>query len=357
MKRFHYIYLSDIHPFYFVVLLLVAFVAPYTLKRLRSAVFLSIALVVLGIVIMFFVQESKYNQYLFLLGIAIIGFLIVFMTYLRNNSLEHLIFTSGIVNNGNALVIAFDIKGEISYVSENTEILLGLKKELKGRSISFLNQFLPEQHETSRFNNIDLISQFKEGAIFVTPLVTAHNEVVYYQWSCKEFSKDVRVILGQDVTEKINLENYYELIVRNADDLIFQTDTNGNFTFVNEKCEAVFGKTKMELLQTSIFNFVKSSLQTKVRNFFADCLKERNKGVYLEFPVVSSDGELKWLGLNLTTMQKPAAENVVIGFLGLARNITDAIFPNRPDFLEIKTNIFLFKPVFHIILMKVNLKF
>jgi len=323
-----FIYLSNIHPFYFVILLLVAFVAPYTLKRLRSAVFLSIALVVLGVLIMFFVNESIYNQYLFLLGVAIAGFLMVFMTYMRNNSLEHLIFTSGIVNNGNALVIAFDIKGEISYASENTEILLGLNKELKGRSVSFLNQFLPEHNEVSRFSNIDLISQFKEGAIFVTPLITAQNDVVYYQWSCKEFSDDVRVILGQDVTEKINLENYYELIVRNADDLIFQTDTNGNFTFVNEKCEAVFGLSKAELLDTSIFNLVKPSLQAKVRNFFAECLKERNKGVYLEFPVISSDNELRWLGLNLTAMQKPAAENVIIGFLGLARDVTDAIKTN-----------------------------
>ncbi|HLV41357.1 MAG TPA: PAS domain S-box protein [Brumimicrobium sp.] len=323
-----FVYLSDIHPFYFIVLLLVVFVAPFILKRLRSAVFLSLALIVLSIVIMFFVHESLYNQYLFLLGISIIGFLTVFMTYLRNNSLEHLIFTSGIVNNGNALVIAFDIKGEISYASENTEILLGLKKELKGRSISFLNEFLLDNNESSRFSSVDLVSQFKEGAIFVTPLITVNNEVVYYQWSCKEFSENVRVILGQDVTEKINLENYYELIVRNADDLIFQTDTHGNFTFVNEKCEAVFGMSKAELLNTSVFSLVKPSLQMKVRNFFANSLKERNKGVYLEFPIVSSNDGLKWMGLNLTTMQKPAAENVVIGFLGLARNITEAIQSN-----------------------------
>jgi len=323
-----YIYLSDIHPFYFIVLILISFVTPYTLKKLRSAVFLSIILGLLGILIMFFVNESIFNQYLFLVGITVVGFLIIFMTYLRNNSLEHLIFTSGIVNNGNALVIAFDLKGEISYASENTEILLGLKKELKGKSISFLNQFLPDKNRVNSFGSIDLISQFKEGAIFVTPLITAHDEVVYYQWSCKEFANDVRVILGQDVTEKINLENYYELIVRNADGLIFQTDTNGNFTFVNEKCEAVFGLSKSELLNTSIFNLVKVSLQAKVRNFFSDCLKERSKGVYLEFPVISSDNELRWLGLNLTAMQKPGAGNVIIGFLGLARDITDSIKAN-----------------------------
>ncbi len=323
-----FVYLSNIHPFYFIIVLLVTFVAPYTLKRLRSVIFLSLTLGALSFMIIFFIQDAVYNQYLFLLGIAIAGFLMVFMTHLRNNSLEQLIFTSGIVNNGNALVIAFDVKGNISYASENTELLLGIDDNLKGKSISFLNQFLPEHNATDRFSNLDLRSQFKEGAIFVTPLITANNDVVYYQWSCKEFSDDVRVILGQDVTEKINLENYYELIVQNAEDLIFQTDTDGKFTFVNDKCEVVFGKSKSELLDTSIFNLVKPSLQNKVRDFFDHCLKGRNKGDYIEFPIIYDGGELKWLGLNLTTMNKPAAENVVIGFLGLARNITEAIKTN-----------------------------
>ncbi|PKR80063.1 hypothetical protein CW751_11900 [Brumimicrobium salinarum] len=324
-----YIYLSGIHPFYIIVLLLVFFVTPFVFKRLRSVVVLSLLLGALSVLIIFFVKEPVFNQYLFVMAIGVIGFLAIFMSYIRNNSFEHLIFTSGVVNNGNALVVAFNTKGKISFASENIERILGLSKELKGKDISYLNQFLPHDNKDRRFSNIDLISQFQEGAIFVTPLMTFNNEVVYYQWSCKEFSKEVRVILGQDVTEKINLENYYELIVRNADDLIFQTDTNGNFTFVNDKCEFIFGFSKEELLQTSIYSFIDINYQEKVRKFFSNCLIDRNKGVYIEFPIKSADNSERWLGLNLTAMEKPAAENLIIGFLGLARDVTETLRSNR----------------------------
>ncbi|WP_107038397.1 SpoIIE family protein phosphatase [Brumimicrobium mesophilum] len=316
-------YLSDIHPFYFVATLLVTFVAPYTLEKLRSAVLVGLAMGIFSVIIIFLVDQAQFNQYLFLMGVALASFLMIYKTYLRNNSLEQLIFTSGIVNKGNALVVAFDKKGKVSYSSENIELLLGMKKTLKGENVLTLNDYQPTFNGLKGFTNDNLINEFKEGAIFVTPLITIKSEVVYYQWSCKQFSDEVRIILGQDVTEKINLENYYELIVRNADDLIFQTDTSGNFTFANEKCCEVFARTKEELLGLSILDVIDSNYNEKVNNFFKESLKIRNKGGYKEFPIHTPQSDLKWLGLNLTTMKRIGSENMVTGFLGLARDITD----------------------------------
>ena len=319
-----YIYISNIHPFYLIILLLIAFVAPYAFRKLKPAILLSLFLGISSVVIIFFIHNAIYNQYLFLLGIAIAGILIIFMTYIRNNSLEHLIFTSGIVNKGNTLVVAFNLKGEISYASENIELLLGLSDELKGKSISFLNQFIIESNVETLFNNMELIPSFKEGRIFVTPMVTKENNIIYYQWSFKEFSKEVKVLMGQNISEKVDLENNYELIVKNADDLIFQTDINGNFTFLNDKSNYFFGKNKSELLGASIFDFVDPSDQNKVRNHFTKSFKDKAKGVYIEFALKPNEGHQKWVGLNLSTIQKTAVENVVSGFLGLARDISKA---------------------------------
>jgi PAS domain S-box-containing protein len=321
--QFVFSFLSDIHPFYFAGIIMVSSIGSLALKSMRSAVFLSLAMGVFGVVIMFGVENAKYNQYLFLMGMAIVSFLMIFKTYLRNNSLEKLIFTSGIINKGNALVVAFDKKGKISYSSENVEELLGMTKPLKGENVLFLNDYQPAYNELKSFSDDDLINQFKEGSIFVTPLITAKDEVVYYQWSCKQFSDELRVILGQDVTEKINLESYYELIVKNADDLIFQTDIKGNFTFVNEKCCEIFDRTKSELLNLSIFNVVEPSFHKRVRSFFKRNIKRRNKGGYREFLINTPSEEIRWLGLKLSPMRKLGAENIVTGFLGLARDITN----------------------------------
>lgn len=316
-------FLSDIHPFYFVATILVTFVAPFVFRSLKSAIVFGFILMLASVAAVFYMESTKYNQYLFLVGIGVAAFLSIFMTYLRNNSLERLIFTSGVVNKGNALVVAFDAAGKISYASENIEELLDVKNTLVGSYISELNQFQPEVKNHKKFSNVDLKEDFQEGKIFVTPLFTNSSDIVYYQWSCKEFSNDVRVILGQDVTDKINLENYYELIVRNADDLIFQTDPQGIITFVNDKCIEVFGRSSEELMGSSINSVVVDSYTSKVKDFFALNFQDRKRNDYLEFPVVTPKGEVRWLGQNITTLLKPGADNIITGFLGLARDITE----------------------------------
>ncbi|MEX1192078.1 MAG: PAS domain S-box protein, partial [Brumimicrobium sp.] len=314
---------SGIHPFYLMSILLIVFVAPFIFRALKGAIAFGFILIFSGVGLIFFLDNSNFNPYLFLVGICVAAFLSVFMTYLRNNSLERLIFTSGVVNKGNVLVVAFDNNGKISYSSENIEDLLDLREDLKGTNVSALNQYQPKFNEHKKFSNVDLKNEFKEGKIFVTPLFSKSGDIVYYQWSCKEFSEDVRVILGQDVTDKINLENYYELIVRNADDLIFQTDPQGNFTFVNDKCEEVFQRSKDELIGKSITSVVKESHKAQVRQFYSKNFKERTKHDYFEYPILTPSKEERWLGENLTTLLKPGADNIVIGFLGLARDITD----------------------------------
>ncbi|PWH85904.1 SpoIIE family protein phosphatase [Brumimicrobium oceani] len=315
-------YFSDIHPFYFVGILLVTFVAPYILRSLREAIYLSFFMGFMSISIIYLVENSGYNQYLFLMGTAIASFLMIFKTYLRNSSLEQLIFTSGVVNNGNALVVAFDKKGTISFASSNIGILLGLDDPLKGESIMGLKNYQPLNSSATDFSYQDMVTNFKEGAIFVAPFYTADEDVVYYQWSCEMFSDDLRVILGQDVTEKINLENYYELIVKNADGLIFQMDTTGNFTFVNEKSCDVFERPKEELLEASLLDFVEPSYRKEVKKYLASSLRESSKGKYKEFPIRTHEGEVKWLAQNLTTMRKTGVGDGITGFLGLARDIT-----------------------------------
>lgn len=322
-----YTFLSGIHPFYLTNILLIVFLTSYAFRRLRSAIFLSVALLAVSTLTIFFVDNAFYNQYLFLITIALASFIMIFMMYLRNTSLEHLIFTSGVINNGNALVVAFDLDGKISYASENIEILLGIKEELKGKPISYLNRYYPPQEKiiNPSMQNVDLASTFKEGAIFVTPLITAKNELVYYQWSCKEFSSDVRVVLGQDVTDKINLENYYELIVKNAEDVIFQTDSEGNFSFINEKGLEVLERTREDLLSSNIYDLASKSSLEELKDFFKTTLESEERDGYLEFLLETPSGKTKWLGLKLTTMRSPGIEDEVLGFLGLARDVTEAL--------------------------------
>lgn len=317
-------YISDIHPFYLMAIIITMAVTPVVFRRLKIVIALAFVSLLVAFYISYAVEESYFNSFLFIVGVGIISVLVVLLTYIRNSSLEKLIFTSGVVNKGNALVVAFDKKGKISYASENLADILDINvSDIKGIPISELNQFQPKSEKEAKFSNVDLKNEFAEGKIFVTPIFNKSGDLSYYQWSCKEFSEDVRVILGQDVTEKINLENYYELIVNNADDLIYQTDTLGNFNFVNEKCIDSFKYSKADLIGQSFTLVIHPDHKDRVNQFYRDQFLSKTRNSYLEFPIINGEGETRWLGQNITTLLKPGTEEVVTGFLGLARDITE----------------------------------
>ena len=323
-QNFIGVYYSNLHPFFLMAIILTCFVSPIVFRSFKSATAFAFIMIAISVGIIFNLKDTHYNQFLFIIGIFIAAFLTVFLTYIRNNSLEKLIFTSGVVNKGNVLVIAFDRNGKISYNSENITKIIDINGgDLKGVLVSDLNKYQPKFETENKFANVDLKNEFREGKIFVTPLFTKLGEVVYYQWSCKEFSEDVRVILGQDVTDKINLENYYELIVRNADDLIFQTDPYANLTFVNHKCVETFKYTEEEILGKPTTFIVHPDYKDIVQEFYNQQFVERKRTTYFEFPIIDGEGNERWLGQNVTTLLKPGADNIITGFLGLARDITE----------------------------------
>ena len=317
-------YYSSLHPFYLTAILITLSVTPVVFRSLKAVILLAVFLVVISFFISTWIESGLYDNYLFVIAIAVSSLLGVLLTYIRNNSLEKLIFTSGVLNKGNALVLAFDHFGKITYASENiADVITVESSELIGTEIADLNKYQPETTGKTQFNRVDLKNEFSEGKIFVTPLFSLNNDLVYYQWSCKQFSDDVRVILGQDVTEKINLESYYELIVNNADDLIYQTDPMGNFKFLNEKCINSFKYKESELIGNSFEIVIHPEHKGRVRRFYRTQFKSKDRNSYLEFKIITGDGEERWLGQNVTTLIKPGTEGVVTGFLGLARDITE----------------------------------
>lgn len=323
-QNFYGVYYSNIHPFYLMTIIITLAVTPVVFRKLKAVIALAFIMLLISFSIVFIVEESVYNGFLFIVGVAIISILTVLLTYIRNGSLEKLIFTSGVVNKGNVLVIAFDQKGIISYSSENLANFLDVEiDELKGQHISEFNKFQPSLTEHKKFSNVDLTNEFSEGRIFVTPLFNKKGDLTYFQWSCKEFSEDVRVILGQDVTEKINLESYYELIVNNANDLIYQTDPLGKFTFVNDKCEEAFKYKRTEIIDKPVDFLLHPDYLESVKAFYKKQFRTKSRHSYLEFPIVNGENEVRWIGQNITTLFKPGTDSVITGFLGLARDITE----------------------------------
>ncbi len=313
-------YFSSLHPYYIYGVVLISTISPYIFERLKFVVIQDLILLIICCSMALFMNETIYNRYLFLIAVIVAVCFTIFITYLRYDSLEKLIFISGVVNKGNVQVIAFNGEGTITYVSENIKDIISIDHtELINQKISILNNHLPDE---GNYRLVDLTTQFYDGQKYLAPHIKSNGDLSWVEWSCKVFSKNVKVILGQNVSDRMELETTYELLVENAEDLIYQCDVDGNFRFLNKQCFEKLGYSKEEIEGKYSIDFILPEYQDEVKKFYRDHFEQRKTTSYSEFPIRTKHGEILWVGQHVTTLFKQGIKKHVKGFLALARDIT-----------------------------------
>lgn len=311
---------SGLHPFFILAIIITNALTPFIFERIKWVLTYSILLLLTGCLFVLNLDDTIYNEFLFLLALIVSVVIAIFGAYLRDDSLEKLIFISGVINKGDVPAIAFNSEGIMTYVSENIRDLIPVNHEaLIGQPISSLNIYVPEE---GSYRKIDLTKDFEDGKKYLVPMISKDQDIKWMEWSCKVFNEDLKVILGQNVTQRLELENTYELLVQNAEDLIYQCDVNGNFRFLNEKCYSKLGYSETELLGQHSLMLVTEDHHDIVSDFYNEHFEKRRETSYLEFPIKKKNGSVIWVGQYVTTLYKPGENKIVNGFLALARDIT-----------------------------------
>jgi len=124
---------------------------------------------------------------------------------------------------------------------------------------------------------------------------------------------------GQPDNEK------YKLIVEAANEVIYEMDALGNFTYVNPKTLQITGYEKDEILGKSYLELLHPDHRPYAQDFYRNQVFERIKSTYLELPVITKEGEQFWIGLNVQLLENDFA---ITGFLGVGRDITES-YNNR----------------------------
>ncbi len=113
---------------------------------------------------------------------------------------------------------------------------------------------------------------------------------------------------------------FFEEIVDQAGDIIFFCDMEGNCTFVNTFTERLIGLPKKEIVGRHFTDFVAEEAREEVAKHYIGLLSTRFENDYYEFPVMTSTGNVLWVGqstnLRLDSNREP------IGFFAIARPIT-----------------------------------
>ena len=317
------LYETSLHPFYGFSVILIGSVSSLIFERTKSIVMYAAGFIGINILVILLSTGLNYDKYLLIIPIVVSGLLSVLITLIRHDSIQKLAFISSIINKSDVLALAMNKEGKLKYVSKNIEKYINIKADnLIEQPVSFINEFIPKGIAE---RNIDLTVEFRDGKRFISPLININEKISWFEWSCKVFPEELQVIIGQDITERINLQNTYEIIVENAKDLIYQVDVNGNFQFLNNRFNDYLPYDKDLLVNKNIAEILPEDYKETIFEHYINQLKTKEKVSYFEFPIVDANNQIQWLGQYVTLLFPAGNSKKATGFLAVARNITEKI--------------------------------
>jgi len=130
----------------------------------------------------------------------------------------------------------------------------------------------------------------------------------------------------QDITARVEVDKAlsesqgpYKQLVEYASDIIYRTDLEGYFTYINPIALRIMGYTEEEVLGEHFTKGVVQAYQRKMVTFYERQLRKQIQDTYYEYPVLTKEGAEIWLGQNVQLIWE---KGQVAGFQAVARDIT-----------------------------------
>ncbi len=118
-------------------------------------------------------------------------------------------------------------------------------------------------------------------------------------------------------------EARYRQIVESASDIIYRTNLDGCFTYINPIGLRLMGfVSESEWLGRHYLDVVDESFRHGVKRFYDRQYLAKETNTYREFPVITAAGYQMWLGQNVQLIQEGG---LLVGFQALARDVTDLV--------------------------------
>lgn len=302
----------ELYPF--VALIVNFFICYYVFKNMIQYWIFSILMLLFTIVLFQFqIIPSNYVIILICALIFIIG--IHSAIHIANtNTKSKFLFANEIVSKGNILTIATNRKGELSYCSEQVTEFLGYSpKEVLGLKFWELT-------EDAEFIGEAYHDNYTDNRLHIRKMRAKCGEYKYIQWKDKKFSDNLFIGIGQDITEQINIQNKYRNLIENANDVIYETNTSGRYTFINKHASTITGYSLEELYSQHFSELIREDFKEKVLDFYGKPSETLSDFPTLIFPILNKNKETVWLSQNVTVKRSELQR--ITGFTVIARDIT-----------------------------------
>ncbi len=112
----------------------------------------------------------------------------------------------------------------------------------------------------------------------------------------------------------------YRQMVESAGEIIFTTDIQGYFDYVNPAVHGILGYQPGEVVGRYFGEFIVPEWREQVVQFYVDQLTGKTTRSVTEFPLASRSGEERWVELTVNLL---SSAGKVTGFLGFLRDVSD----------------------------------
>ena len=151
--------------------------------------------------------------------------------------------------------------------------------------------------------------------------VEINASVIQYQ------GKPADLAVVRDITERKQTrealeesERRYRELVEDATDVVYATDAEGRFTYVNRPAEKLTGYSRDALLGMKFTEFIAPEWRDRVESFYQQQRDNLVRNSSLEFPLLTRSGEEKWIEQKVTMLIE---KDRITGVQSIVRDITD----------------------------------
>jgi PAS domain S-box-containing protein len=311
------LYRTDLTWYYAIGSIILLSVSTSFINSIRNFIFFSILVTGANFAIAFMVKTPHLHPYLYLFAVCCVLF-VSLLLFVKNN--QRFSFSETILNTTKNIVIVSNNKGEIIFVNNTFKETLGYSEnEVLGDGWWKVRRLVEGEKNVKQ----KLVKGTLEKNSKVL-LETKNKDRIWIQWDNNRLPNGTTIAIGTDITEKQEKEREFKHIVENAKDIIYTTDANGHFTYVNEIAIMATGYTREEFFKKDFKQFIHKDHLNRVIEHNVTELKRHNYETYIEFPVITKNNEELWLGQQIIFKIDPATKKFA-GAQAICRDISERV--------------------------------
>ena len=116
-------------------------------------------------------------------------------------------------------------------------------------------------------------------------------------------------------------EERYRQIVETATDIIYRIDSRGYFTYANPVAVRIIGYSLSEIIGKNYIDLIRPDYRKRAMKHYLKQTRDKISTSYFEFPAISKDGKMVWLGQNVEIV---LSGGEIVELQAVARDLTDA---------------------------------